>query len=310
MAPPPAVSIIAGITWRDTRNMLSTLTRMMRRQSSTAVSMTLPRPPIPTLLSSRSSRPNCPTAASTRARHCRSSATSATKAAALPPSCSIIETVCSAASRRISTTSTQAPARASRIAAARPLPIPSSGAPPPVTIATLPARPRSSGRECGSLMPNLACLVAYDTGHRSAAPQLLLYGRCSPAGESPISLCMTVAFDPLKRARRLEAAGFSTKQAQDTAEALGDTLTATVATQADIQTLQADIRSVEVSLRTKIREVELRSRAEMMQMKAELRAEIAALRVEIIKWVVGVGVAGVLAVAGILLALMRMLPHP
>src|SRR5207248_2556848 len=84
---------------------------------------------------SRSSRPNCPIAASTRARHCRSSATSATKAAALPPSCSIIATVCSAASRRISTTSTCAPARANRIAAARPLPIPSSGAPPPVKIA-------------------------------------------------------------------------------------------------------------------------------------------------------------------------------
>jgi hypothetical protein len=121
---------------------------------------------------------------------------------------------------------------------------------------------------------------------------------------------MTVAFDTLKLARRLEAAGFPTKQAQDTAESLGDALTANIATQADIQTLQADIRSVEVSLRTEIREVEFRSRAEMMQMKAELRAEIAALPVEIIKWVAGVGVAGVLAVAGMLLAFMRMLPHP
>ena len=32
-----------------------------------------------------------------------------------------------------------------RMAAARPLPIPSPAAPPPVTIATLPARPESSG---------------------------------------------------------------------------------------------------------------------------------------------------------------------
>jgi len=92
---------------------------------------------------------------------------------------------------------------------------------------------------------------------------------------------MTVAFDTLKLARRLEAAGFPTKQAQDTAEALGDALTANIATQADIQALRAD-----------------------------LRAEIATLRVEMIKWVVGVGVAGVLAIGGMLLALMRMLPHP
>ena len=40
---------------------------------------------------------------------------------------------------------------------------------------------------------------------------------------------MTVAFDTLKLARRLEAAGLPTKQAQDTAEALADTLTANVA---------------------------------------------------------------------------------
>jgi hypothetical protein len=91
---------------------------------------------------------------------------------------------------------------------------------------------------------------------------------------------MTVAFDTLKLARRLEAAGFSTKQAQDTAEALGETLTTTVATQADIQALRAELR-----------ETELR-----------LRAEIAALRVEMIKWVVGDGVAGVLAIGGMLSA--------
>jgi len=51
--------------------------------------------------------------------------------------------------------------------------------------------------------------------------------------------CMTVAFDTLKLARRLEAAGFPTKQAQDTAEALGDALTSNIATQADIQALRS-----------------------------------------------------------------------
>lgn len=99
---------------------------------------------------------------------------------------------------------------------------------------------------------------------------------------------MTVAFDTLKLARRLEAAGFSTKQAQDTAEALGESPTTTVATRADLQELRAELR------------------AEI----AALRVEIAALRAEMIKWVVGVGIAGVLAVGGMLLGLMRLLPHP
>ena len=126
--------------------MLSTLTCMTRRQFSGGISTTLPRPPIPTLLSRQSSRPNRSTAAATIALACWSSVTSATKAAAVPPSSAIIATVRSARLSSRSTTSTRAPARASRIAAARPLPMPSSSAPPPVTIATLPSRPKGSSR--------------------------------------------------------------------------------------------------------------------------------------------------------------------
>jgi hypothetical protein len=120
---------------------------------------------------------------------------------------------------------------------------------------------------------------------------------------------MTVAFDTLKLARRLEAAGFPTKQAQDTAEALAETLTANVATQADVQAVQADIRELELRLRGEIREVELRLRAEM----AGLRTEMQALRAELLKWAVGIGVAGVIAIGGMLLtlgiAILRALPH-
>src|SRR5437879_4982857 len=54
----------------------------------------------------------------------------ATMAAAVPSSARIISTVRSASLRSRSATSTLAPARASKIAAARPLPIPSPAAPP------------------------------------------------------------------------------------------------------------------------------------------------------------------------------------
>ncbi len=103
---------------------------------------------------------------------------------------------------------------------------------------------------------------------------------------------MTVAFDTLKLARRLEAAGFSTKQAQDTSEALAEALTANLATQGDVQTLRAEIR-----------EIELR-----------LRAEMASLRAGLIRWVVGVGIAAVIATGGMIItlgtAILRALPHP
>jgi hypothetical protein len=117
---------------------------------------------------------------------------------------------------------------------------------------------------------------------------------------------MTVAFDTPKLARRLEAAGFPTKQAQDTSEALADTLTANVASQADIHAVQGDIRELGLQLRAEIneiREVELR-----------LRAEMALLRAELIKWMVGVGIAAVIAMGGMIMtlgiAILRALPHP
>src|SRR5712692_7124350 len=113
---------------------------------------------------------------------------------------------------------------------------------------------------------------------------------------------MTVAFDTLKLARRLEAAGFSTQQAQDTAEALAETLTATVAT-------QGDVRELGLQLRAEIREVELRLRAEMQSLRAELQS----LRAELLKWAVGIGVAAVLAIGGMILsaalAILRVVPH-
>ena len=114
---------------------------------------------------------------------------------------------------------------------------------------------------------------------------------------------MAVAFDTLKLSRRLEAAGFPAKQAQDTAEALAEALTANLATQGDVQSLRGEIREVETKLRAEVRKVELR-----------LRADMAALRAELIKWAVGIGVAGVLAIGGMIVtlgvAILRALAHP
>jgi hypothetical protein len=75
---------------------------------------------------------------------------------------------------------------------------------------------------------------------------------------------MTVAFDTLKLADRLEAAGMPAAQARGTATA------------ADVAVVPAEVRESEVRLRGEIRESESR-----------LRIEIADLRSEILKWVIG-----------------------
>jgi len=88
-----------------------------------------------------------------------------------------------------------------------------------------------------------------------------------------------VPFDTLKLARRLESAGFPSKQAGDTAEALAEAMSgAELATKADLATL-----------------------------RAELKAEIELLRRDLT-----IRLGGVIVVAvGVILAAIRYLPpHP
>src|SRR5581483_2539465 len=84
------------------------------------------------------------TASRAIAAHCASSVTSTASGEAVPPSAVIISTVRLARPSSRSTTSTRVPLRASRMQVARPLPMPSPAAPPPVTMATRPASPGSS----------------------------------------------------------------------------------------------------------------------------------------------------------------------
>lgn len=55
----------------------------------------------------------------------------------------------------------------------------------------------------------------------------------------------TLSFDTLKLARRLEGAGFSSKQAGDTAEALAESLreTSDLATRQDLVEMKADLKA-------------------------------------------------------------------
>ena len=64
----------------------------------------------------------------------------------------------------------------------------------------------------------------------------------------------TLSFDTLKLARRLETAGFSTKQAGDTAEALAESLrkTSDLATKQDLELLRSDLAEVKVDLRSEL----------------------------------------------------------
>src|SRR5690554_2897608 len=140
---------IAPLSWRamtgTAKRAISiievTLTRMAWSQASRSTSPAAPGGrPMPTLFTSTSRRPQRSTAAATAASQSPGFDTSAPNSSASPPSSRIIATVSAAAFGSTSVTSTAAPRLASRMEAARPLPMPVSREPPPVTIAARPAK--------------------------------------------------------------------------------------------------------------------------------------------------------------------------
>lgn len=64
---------------------------------------------------------------------------------------------------------------------------------------------------------------------------------------------MAVLFDTLKLADRLEAAGMPQQQAHETAAALAETLTGTVATKADVEASELRLRTEIAALRAEVR---------------------------------------------------------
>ena len=148
----------------------------------------------------------------------------------------------------------------------------------------------------------------------------------------------TLSFDTLKLARRLENAGFSSKQAGDTAEALAESLRETsdlatkqdlielrAATKADIAELRAatkaDIAALRAATKADITELRAATKADITELRAAtkadiadlrattktdisgLKADIADLRSELYRalWLQAAGIVGVLSAAGALL---------
>jgi hypothetical protein len=88
----------------------------------------------------------------------------------------------------------------------------------------------------------------------------------------------SVAFDTLKLAQRLEAAGFPPKQAQDMASAISETIIDTVVTREYL-----DLRL------------------------GEIRVELAGLKAEMLKWMFGAVGLQTLAILGGVAALFRLI---
>jgi predicted polyphosphate/ATP-dependent NAD kinase len=109
---------------------------------------------------------------------------------------------------------------------------------------------------------------------------------------------MTVAFDTLKLADRLEAAGMPPQQAKGVAAALAETMTANLVTREYL-----DLR---------LGEMEARLRGEIATIHAEMagtatKAELSEAKAEILRWIIGAIGFQTVVIIGAVAALIRLL---
>jgi hypothetical protein len=129
---------------------------------------------------------------------------------------------------------------------------------------------------------------------------------------------MVIAFDTLKLARRLEAAGFGREQAMGAAEALAEVIGEAIVTRdyldhrlgetdARIAALEANLRAeiatLDTNLRAEIATLDTNLRAEIATREAGLRTHLADVRTELLKWMIGL----LLGQTAIIAALVRLL---
>ena len=96
-----------------------------------------------------------------------------------------------------------------------------------------------------------------------------------------------ILFDRLAYVDRLKAGSFSEQQARAAADALGEALTETVATKADIAQLETKMETRFSELETK-----METRFSALDVRfANLETRIAESRASVIQWVVGVAIA-------------------
>ena len=121
-----------------------------------------------------------------------------------------------------------------------------------------------------------------------------------------------ILFDRLAYVDRLKAGSFSEQQARAAADALGEALTETVATKADVGQLEATISQLETKMETRFiattadiaqLETKMETRFSEIETKMETRfsaldvrfaaieTRIAESRASVIQWVVGVAIA-------------------
>lgn len=127
---------------------------------------------------------------------------------------------------------------------------------------------------------------------------------------------MVSTLDTHELVKDLTASGFTEAQAEAVTRAVRlaqDIDLSELATKTDLGALHGDVAAVRSDM-TVLRSDMAVLRSEMAALRSDVEAMIAAVELRLIKWVIGVGVAAVLALTGVIWTatqlILRALPHP
>ncbi|MBF0463135.1 MAG: DUF1640 domain-containing protein [Magnetococcales bacterium] len=118
---------------------------------------------------------------------------------------------------------------------------------------------------------------------------------------------IAIPFDTLAFVKRLETAGVPSAQAEAQAETLSDVLQKVEESRFRELASRGDVELVKREIELVKKDIE-RVRGEIELAKEALRKEIEIAKNETIKWMVGLALAQLAMMAGILMTLMRVLP--
>jgi len=120
-----------------------------------------------------------------------------------------------------------------------------------------------------------------------------------------------LAFDTLKFVQTLsDKAKFTQEQSEGLANAIADATSDQIATKGDLTRVEGDLRTYIQSVDASVQRLEISLKSELKTVESRLETKIELLRSDVLKWIVGSIGFQTLVILGAVITLTRVIGHP
>jgi len=120
-----------------------------------------------------------------------------------------------------------------------------------------------------------------------------------------------LSFDTLKFAQTLrDKAKFTQEQSEGLANAIADATSDQIATKGDLTRVEGDLRTYIQSVDASVQRLEISLKSELKTVESRLETKIELLRSDVLKWIVGSIGFQTLVILGAVITLTRVIGHP